>query len=336
MIRSNRMYRALLGTTLVIATLVVILPTGVIVEAQSPNVTTSVIATRKVIVDDADGTGSYIVTGNYYRDRQGRYRIDEGDFALIADRVLRQTIVLNKRTSKFKRVLWAIVPTGGCDAYACPDSATAYSTSKTALGTQTINGIVCEGTSVTRTIPAFSDLENDQPITFNRTLWVASSDAFLMSSSASDSTGATTTMLKTNLQVGVDPAASLFQIPQGYTEGDVAPTVVQSCRIDRFPAVLEMETFNAADGGNMGLAQAFANGGGGCSIRRVKVPEDGDSFGCLKSLNYFTFGASAYAEWFYQGCYNLSGTPRNFSTATYWKKSTNNRYVNTPTSIIVH
>jgi len=256
---------------------------------------------------------------------------------LIADRVLRQTIVLNKKTSKFRRSLWVIVPTGGCDAYACPDAAVEYSTSKTALGSQTINGVVCNGTSVTRTIPAYSELENTQPVTFTQTMWVAASDAFLMTSSASDSTGATSTMLKLNVQVGVDPSSSLFQIPAGYTEGDVAPADVQSCRIARFPTVLEMESFVASDGENMGTALAFANGGG-CFIRKVKVPPDGDSFGCLKSnvFDVIANGKQAFADWFYQGCYNLSGSPRNFSTFTDGKKSSNNNFVNTPVSIIVH
>jgi len=56
MLQTNRTCRAMLGVSLLLAAVVVAQPQVSIVEAQGPDVTTAVIATRKVILDDADGT----------------------------------------------------------------------------------------------------------------------------------------------------------------------------------------------------------------------------------------------------------------------------------------
>jgi len=91
------------------------------------------------------------------------------------------------------------------------------------LGTQTINGVLAEGTRYTRTIPAGA-IGNQNPIVITTERWYSPDLQMVVLSKRSDPrTGETITQL-TNIQRG-EPDAGLFQVPSDYTvkQGGLGP-----------------------------------------------------------------------------------------------------------------
>lgn len=86
---------------------------------------------------------------------------------------------------------------------------------KVDLGTQTINGILAQGTSYTRIIPV-GQAGNDKPITIVNEQWYSPDLQIVVKSTRSDPRMGTTTYTVTNVQ-RQEPAASLFTVPSGYT-----------------------------------------------------------------------------------------------------------------------
>lgn len=83
------------------------------------------------------------------------------------------------------------------------------------LGTQTISGVVAQGTRVTRTIPA-GQIGNEKPITIVHESWYSNDlQTIVMSKHSNPWTGETTFTL-TNIQ-RTEPDASLFTVPSDYT-----------------------------------------------------------------------------------------------------------------------
>lgn len=85
----------------------------------------------------------------------------------------------------------------------------------TSLGTQTINGVLAEGTRYTRTIPAGA-IGNVNPIVITTERWYSPDLQVVVLSKRNDPrTGETITQL-TNIQ-RAEPEESLFQVPSDYT-----------------------------------------------------------------------------------------------------------------------
>jgi hypothetical protein len=95
---------------------------------------------------------------------------------------------------------------------------------KTDLGTQTMEGVPAQGTRFTRTIPA-GQFGNEQPMVITTESWFSPDLKVLVMSKSSDPRMGDTTYTLTNIQRS-EPAASLFQVPDGYTVKD-APGQVQ-------------------------------------------------------------------------------------------------------------
>lgn len=95
-----------------------------------------------------------------------------------------------------------------------PDS----NTSKTDLGTQTLEGVPAQGTRITRTIPAGS-IGNEQPIVITTETWYSPDLKVLVMSKTDDPRMGETTYKLINIQRS-EPAASLFQVPDDYTVKD--------------------------------------------------------------------------------------------------------------------
>jgi hypothetical protein len=89
---------------------------------------------------------------------------------------------------------------------------------KTDLGTQTIEGVVAQGTQLTRTIPA-GTIGNEQPITITTETWYSPDLKVLVMSRTNDPRMGETTYRLMNVQRS-EPAASLFQVPDDYTVKD--------------------------------------------------------------------------------------------------------------------
>lgn len=90
---------------------------------------------------------------------------------------------------------------------------------KTDLGTQTIEGVPAQGTKITRTFPAGSELGNEQPLTITTETWFSPDLKVVVSSKSSDPRMGETSYRLTNIQRS-EPAASLFQVPDDYTVQD--------------------------------------------------------------------------------------------------------------------
>jgi len=91
------------------------------------------------------------------------------------------------------------------------------------LGTQTINGVVAEGTRTTHTIPA-GQIGNEKPLQVVSERWYSPDLQIVLKSTRTDPRFGTTTYSVTNLQ-RTEPAATLFAVPSDYTvqEGGRGP-----------------------------------------------------------------------------------------------------------------
>jgi hypothetical protein len=85
----------------------------------------------------------------------------------------------------------------------------------TSLGTQTINGISAQGTRSTRTIPA-GEIGNQNPIVIVIESWYSPDLQTVIMTKRTDPRIGETDFQLTNIQRG-EPAATLFQVPAGYT-----------------------------------------------------------------------------------------------------------------------
>ena len=86
---------------------------------------------------------------------------------------------------------------------------------KESLGTQTINGVVAEGTRTTRTIPV-GQIGNEKPLQIVSERWYSPDLQIVLKSTRSDPRFGTTTYTVSSIQ-RTEPAASLFTVPSDYT-----------------------------------------------------------------------------------------------------------------------
>jgi len=89
---------------------------------------------------------------------------------------------------------------------------------KDSLGTQTMNGIVAQGTRYTRTIPV-GQMGNDKPITITKEEWYSPDLQVMLQIKHSDPFMGDTTYNLANIQRAA-PDASLFSVPSDYTVKD--------------------------------------------------------------------------------------------------------------------
>jgi hypothetical protein len=89
---------------------------------------------------------------------------------------------------------------------------------KESLGSQTINGVVAEGTRYTRTIPA-GHIGNDKPVTIVNEEWYSPDLQMIVQSKRSDPFVGESTYNVTNIQ-RTAPNAALFAVPSDYTVKD--------------------------------------------------------------------------------------------------------------------
>jgi hypothetical protein len=89
---------------------------------------------------------------------------------------------------------------------------------KESLGSQTISGVLAEGTRYTRTIPA-GHMGNDKPITIVNEEWYSPDLQMVVQSKRSDPFIGESTYNVTNIQ-RTAPSAALFSVPSDYTVKD--------------------------------------------------------------------------------------------------------------------
>jgi hypothetical protein len=86
---------------------------------------------------------------------------------------------------------------------------------KESLGTQTLNGIVAEGTRTTHIIPA-GQIGNEKALQVVSERWYSADLQIVLKSTRTDPRFGTTTYTVTNVQ-RTEPAATLFTVPAEYT-----------------------------------------------------------------------------------------------------------------------
>jgi hypothetical protein len=86
---------------------------------------------------------------------------------------------------------------------------------KESLGTQTINGVVAEGTRTTRIIPV-GQIGNEKALQVVSERWYSADLQIVLKSSRTDPRTGTTTYTVTSIQ-RTEPAATLFTVPAGYS-----------------------------------------------------------------------------------------------------------------------
>jgi hypothetical protein len=86
---------------------------------------------------------------------------------------------------------------------------------KESLGTQTINGVVAEGTRITHIIPV-GQIGNEKPLQVVSERWYSADLQIVLKSTHTDPRSGTTTYTVTSLQ-RTEPAATLFSVPADYT-----------------------------------------------------------------------------------------------------------------------
>ncbi|MGC2828099.1 MAG: hypothetical protein WB627_07385 [Candidatus Acidiferrum sp.] len=86
---------------------------------------------------------------------------------------------------------------------------------KESLGTQTIDGMVAEGTRITHIIPA-GQIGNDKPFQVVSERWYSPDLQIVLKSTRTDPRFGTTTYTVTSIQK-TEPAATLFTVPADYT-----------------------------------------------------------------------------------------------------------------------
>lgn len=86
---------------------------------------------------------------------------------------------------------------------------------KESLGSQTINGVVAQGTRITRIIPA-GQIGNDKPLQVVSERWYSPDLQIVLKSTRTDPRFGTTTYTVTSIQ-RTEPAATLFTVPPDYS-----------------------------------------------------------------------------------------------------------------------
>jgi len=86
---------------------------------------------------------------------------------------------------------------------------------KESLGTQTINGVVAEGTRTTRIIPV-GQIGNEKALQVVSERWYSADLQIVLKSTRTDPRFGTTTYTVTSVQ-RTEPSASLFAVPAGYS-----------------------------------------------------------------------------------------------------------------------
>jgi hypothetical protein len=177
-------------------------------------------------------------TSQFYRDAQGRMRVEGSRVVVLFDPTIDATYTLHLKektydqysagggknsttiaafgnsnhidtpgvTGPVETVKWGQIPYGS-------EPVTHVDTEQ--LGVQTINGLACKGTRVTMTIPAHA-VGNDRDIQVVNERWYSDDLMVLVKSVNDDPRFGTSTYELTDVKRN-DPDPSLFKLPDGFT-----------------------------------------------------------------------------------------------------------------------
>lgn len=189
-------------------------------------------------------------TNRLYRDSQGRTRAEDGSSVTISNPAARTTIVLDTKAGTFQRYLGG--KSGPQSAAPRSDGTSAPDRQITStprpLGTKVISGIRAEGRTYTVTTAAHGRFPARQR---EVTMWSSRDVQLPVRTRVAEESGYVYEQTYTNIRVGGEPSAALFQIPAGYREADRtarpdrstrATAAAANCPIDYYDPIV-MFTF---------------------------------------------------------------------------------------------
>jgi hypothetical protein len=211
----------------------ILLALASIAGAQSSHVEPQVTATisENFVKKLADGNAvTNTITGNFYRDQDGRIRIERGTQVWIQDPIAGFNAVLDTNTRTARKLITpqrAAVAAASSSKQALPPPASGVNATQSTgvsgsppapvdLGKKVVAGYLSSGKQYTTTIPVGA-VGNILPVVTTSEVWVADELHLPVSSKTSNSLNGDHTTLYGNIQVvttTLDP--SLFAIPPDY------------------------------------------------------------------------------------------------------------------------
>jgi hypothetical protein len=193
---------------------------------------------RYTTVDGAKGTAA----SRFYRDSQGRTRVEAGPLVTIEDPATRTVVNLDTKNRTYERT-----SAQRSAAPAAPQEPGVtigkdrLSSARRSLGTATMSGVLVEGSAYTVTTPAYKSKPAERQ---EVTAWVSKEIRLPVQTRVVDADGKAYVETYTNISAGVEPSADLFAVPAGYrpASGVGSPSAAMApCAflyVDPFPLIL--------------------------------------------------------------------------------------------------
>ena len=157
------------------------------------------------------------VSGQFYRDAQGRTCIVRGQVITIQDPSTRTVVVVDMSSKTAKRFVASQSPSPGPSM-----SAVTGKQAQQDLGTQVISGVSVQGSQFTVVLPAGA-IGNLGPLTETNEVWRSNELGLAIQTKSTDPVNGEHTQLFSNIVTGAPIDSSLFSVPAGVQVVDVQP-----------------------------------------------------------------------------------------------------------------
>lgn len=175
---------------------------------------------KHVVLQDGNSIDR-VQKGMFYRDSQGRTRMETGRVVVINDPVAGVTYLLDTekkiahKTEHQKIRLQAAAPTSQITKDLTSNAGRPSAETKE-LGERMIDGVLCEGKQVATEIPVNVRLGNRQPIKSKMEVWMAKDLHLPVLMMADNPLSGKSIQRFKNIRRGVEPDPNLFRVPDGW------------------------------------------------------------------------------------------------------------------------
>jgi len=216
------------------------------------------------VVTKLNESGSPVTTtSRFYRDSEGRTRLDEGKLVTISDPVAAATIYLFPEERTYLRQSWDPAP----GEQERTSSEGTLETTESSRGYKSIEGWLTEGRQYEIVIPAGSKLGNKLPVAKQATIWFSRDLQIPVSIEIADPNNGPSSHRYANIVADTEPHRALFQVPDGYEvqPTPTEPVQVRRCNLRINPDPLILVSFRPFVRGS-GMQVATTNVNRGCII----------------------------------------------------------------------
>jgi Domain of unknown function (DUF4214) len=176
--------------------------------------------TTKKHPDDKSSTQT--ASRPFFRDRNGRIRIERGDIVTITDPSAGVRYVLNTKDKTAYRITLNTGARNTASAEPLTSNMAALKESRS-LGTQRIEDVEAAGKEYTSVIPAGSKLGNSDPVQATYQIWLSKGLQLPLLVKMQDTLNGETSIQFKRLQKAAEPDPQLFAVPEGYRVIDAKP-----------------------------------------------------------------------------------------------------------------